>query len=423
LRLYLLKLLDEAPRHGYDVIRLLQDKFLGVYSPSPGTIYPRLARLEEEGLVTHETVDGKKVYRITEAGRAELNRRLDDLSDLEEELAASVRDIAKEISRDVRETVRNLRDELTWAVREAGRPGAPGSTGSGTGAPGTGAAGTAAAGNTAAGNTAADDAGPGSRAGSWADATSDPDVATGASSGASDPAKNDPAGGGSAGRGSAGDDSTGGGSAGRGSGRDSAGGGSARDGSAHRGSGGDGQGDGAGQGQERRGRGDWRDWAWPDRNDWRDWADWARRQSWTDWAAKQDRRDRTGASRSAWAQPGPSSRPDWLRAGQKERREGHADLASDLEHLAGVFAREIRGVAKQAETMGDDAVGSLGRILGDALSRIRTEVFRAPGDSTPRDDGSTARDPDSSSGDAGSTARDGDEADAAAPAQPSSDDR
>ena len=75
LRLYLLKLLEESPRHGYEVIRLLQDRFLGVYSPSPGTIYPRLARLEEEGLVTHEVVDGKKVYRITDKGRAELNDR------------------------------------------------------------------------------------------------------------------------------------------------------------------------------------------------------------------------------------------------------------------------------------------------------------------------------------------------------------
>ena len=74
LRLYLLKLLDEAPRHGYEVIRLLQDRFLGVYSPSPGTIYPRLARLEEEGLVTHDEVDGKKVYRITDKGREEINR-------------------------------------------------------------------------------------------------------------------------------------------------------------------------------------------------------------------------------------------------------------------------------------------------------------------------------------------------------------
>ncbi|MGI9007332.1 MAG: helix-turn-helix transcriptional regulator, partial [Streptosporangiaceae bacterium] len=125
LRLYLLKLLDEAPRHGYDVIRLLQDRFMGVYSPSPGTIYPRLARLEEEGLVTHEVIDGKKVYKITDAGREELNRRFDDLADLESELTASVRDIARELSRDVRETVRSLRDEFTWAVRETGRPGGP----------------------------------------------------------------------------------------------------------------------------------------------------------------------------------------------------------------------------------------------------------------------------------------------------------
>jgi DNA-binding PadR family transcriptional regulator len=118
LRLYLLKLLDEAPRHGYEVIRLLQDRFMGVYAPSPGTIYPRLARLEEEGLVTHDDVDGKKVYRITDKGRAEIQARLDDLADLEEEITESVRDIAREVSEDVRDTVRNLREELTWASRE-----------------------------------------------------------------------------------------------------------------------------------------------------------------------------------------------------------------------------------------------------------------------------------------------------------------
>ena len=118
LRLYLLKLLDEAPRHGYEVIRLLQDRFMGVYAPSPGTIYPRLARLEEEGLVTHDDVDGKKVYRITDKGRAEIQSRLDDLADLEEEITESVRDIAREVTEDVRDTVRNLREELTWASRE-----------------------------------------------------------------------------------------------------------------------------------------------------------------------------------------------------------------------------------------------------------------------------------------------------------------
>jgi DNA-binding PadR family transcriptional regulator len=118
LRLYLLKLLDEAPRHGYEVIRLLQDRFMGIYAPSPGTIYPRLARLEEEGLVTHDEADGRKVYRITEKGREELHARLDDLTELEEEITASVRDIAREVTEDVRETVRTLREELSWATRE-----------------------------------------------------------------------------------------------------------------------------------------------------------------------------------------------------------------------------------------------------------------------------------------------------------------
>jgi DNA-binding PadR family transcriptional regulator len=117
LRLYLLKLLDESPRHGYEVIRLLQDRFLGVYAPSPGTIYPRLARLEEDGLVTHEEVDGKKVYSITDKGREEIHSRLSDLADLEDELTESLRDVAREISEDVRETVRGIREELTSAFR------------------------------------------------------------------------------------------------------------------------------------------------------------------------------------------------------------------------------------------------------------------------------------------------------------------
>jgi DNA-binding PadR family transcriptional regulator len=118
LRLYLLKLLEESPRHGYEVIRLLQDRFLGVYSPSPGTIYPRLARLEEEGLVTHELIDGKKVFSITDKGREELDGRLDELADLEQEISASVRDIAREVKEDVRDTVKSLREELTKMAKD-----------------------------------------------------------------------------------------------------------------------------------------------------------------------------------------------------------------------------------------------------------------------------------------------------------------
>ncbi|MBA9007455.1 PadR family transcriptional regulator [Thermomonospora cellulosilytica] len=121
LRLYLLKLLEESPRHGYEVIRLLQDRFLGVYSPSPGTIYPRLARLEADGLVTHEVVKGKKVYSLTDKGRAELERRMDELADLEEEISASAQQFARQVQEDVRDTVRSLREELTQAAREMRR--------------------------------------------------------------------------------------------------------------------------------------------------------------------------------------------------------------------------------------------------------------------------------------------------------------
>lgn len=116
LRLYLLKLLDESPKHGYEIISLLRDRFLGVYSPSPGTIYPRLARLEEEGLVTHEEVNGRKVYRLTDEGREELNRRSADLNDLEREITESVRDVARAVKEDVRDTISSLREELKYAA-------------------------------------------------------------------------------------------------------------------------------------------------------------------------------------------------------------------------------------------------------------------------------------------------------------------
>ncbi len=123
LRLYLLKLLDESPRHGYDVIRELEDRFMGLYSPSAGTVYPRLARLEAEGLVTHHVEEGRKVYRITDAGRSELQERQGDLDDLEQEIAGSVRDLATEIRSEVKGSVRDLRSELKAAARDVRRQG------------------------------------------------------------------------------------------------------------------------------------------------------------------------------------------------------------------------------------------------------------------------------------------------------------
>jgi DNA-binding PadR family transcriptional regulator len=121
LRLYLLKLLDESPRHGYDVIRELEDRFMGLYSPSAGTVYPRLARLEAEGLVTHEVAEGRKVYRITDAGKQELAGRAGDLDDLEADIAGSVRDLATEIRSEVRGSVRDLQAELRAAAKDVRR--------------------------------------------------------------------------------------------------------------------------------------------------------------------------------------------------------------------------------------------------------------------------------------------------------------
>ena len=385
LRLYLLKLLDEAPRHGYDVIRLLQDRFLGVYSPSPGTIYPRLARLEEEGLVTHEVIDGKKVYKITEAGRAELNGRREDLADLEDELSASVRDIAREISRDVRETVRSLRDEFTWAVREAGRTGHDPRQGRPAGARSQPDADQAQADADAAqaeadaaqaradaaqeradeahgvvddvlaaqdeaveAEAAADDAEAAAGESVWSMAADEGDQKPG-----TDQARGEEPGAQRPGPADAGAEQ-GGPSAGE-------------------------SGEQPGGRQRRWPSGGWREWAeWAERGDWREWADWAEQRDWREWAGKQDWKDRAKASHKEWKEWAKAGKQEWAASG-RGRRAADRELVIDLERLAAAFAREIRGVAWQAEALSEDAVGNLSRILSDALTRIRTEVFRPPG--------------------------------------------
>ena len=120
LRLYLLSLLDESPRHGYDLMQALSDRTGGTYTPSAGTIYPRLAKLEDEGLVT-KTVDGRKtVYAITAAGRAEVVARAGDLEGIEAGLADSVRLIADEVRGSVREAMKSLRADLAAAARADG---------------------------------------------------------------------------------------------------------------------------------------------------------------------------------------------------------------------------------------------------------------------------------------------------------------
>jgi DNA-binding PadR family transcriptional regulator len=79
-RLALLSLLAEGPRHGYELMRRLEDRSGGTYRASAGTVYPTLQQLEDEGLAASEERDGKRVYRITDAGRAELERRAETVA-------------------------------------------------------------------------------------------------------------------------------------------------------------------------------------------------------------------------------------------------------------------------------------------------------------------------------------------------------
>src|SRR5262252_4052627 len=72
IRLAILSLLSEGPKHGYQLMKEMQERSGGMYKASAGSVYPTLQQLEDEGLVVAETVSGRRVYRLTDAGRAEL---------------------------------------------------------------------------------------------------------------------------------------------------------------------------------------------------------------------------------------------------------------------------------------------------------------------------------------------------------------
>jgi DNA-binding PadR family transcriptional regulator len=372
LRLYLLKLLDEAPRHGYEVIRLLQDRFMGVYAPSPGTIYPRLARLEEEGLVTHDEADGRKVYRITDKGREELRARLDDLTELEEEITASVRDIAREVTEDVRETVRTLREELTWAAREFHRTSGGADPGEGLRHASTNEARARAEAARFREEARAKDA-------ATAEAAQAEEAArtSGAAAQASEGATQASAGGTQAGEDAGAEDlprgpeHTPGGPEDVPGGREDVPGGEARRGGEHAGAGAWGSaedewrswherwhsaaGEQAGHGHEGPGHGGpgpggpWHGGHGPGGRGrgrgGKEWGEWA---GWTGWGG--------------W----PGAAHDWA----------DPEAYRDLERLAKQFSRDLRSAAWQAQAVSEDALRDLRGLLDETIDRIKTEIFK-----------------------------------------------
>lgn len=94
LRLVILKLLKEQPRHGYDVIKALEERMAGCYTPSAGSVYPTLQLLEDQELIRGVDTDGKKIYHITPAGEALLEERRSELDDIIDRVKETVKDFA-----------------------------------------------------------------------------------------------------------------------------------------------------------------------------------------------------------------------------------------------------------------------------------------------------------------------------------------
>jgi DNA-binding PadR family transcriptional regulator len=74
-RAAILALLSERPMHGYEIIQELGERTGGVWQPSPGSVYPTLQMLEDEGLISGEEIEGRRRFTLTETGKAEAERR------------------------------------------------------------------------------------------------------------------------------------------------------------------------------------------------------------------------------------------------------------------------------------------------------------------------------------------------------------
>ena len=168
LKLVILRLLEEKPRHGYDIIKEIEERFGGTYAPSPGTVYPTLTMLEDMGYAKGTVEEGgKKIYAITEEGRKHLadnSQAVDSIfermarfvegffdapmNDVHEGMRRVARAAYSTATRNVRDAqkLRQVREILDRATREiedlARASGSTGTAGSGSAGEGTGTPGT-----------------------------------------------------------------------------------------------------------------------------------------------------------------------------------------------------------------------------------------------------------------------------------------
>lgn len=121
LRLVLLKLIADEPRHGYDLIRAIEDLTHGSYAPSPGVVYPTLTLLEDMGQVEVQQADGtRKKFAVTDAGRTELQEKADEVAELFERLEATGHHRRRSSRPEIGRAMRNL---MTALGNRAGKDG------------------------------------------------------------------------------------------------------------------------------------------------------------------------------------------------------------------------------------------------------------------------------------------------------------
>lgn len=114
----ILKMLRDKPMHGYEVMKALEEETRGCYKPSPGTVYPTLQWLEDEGLVKASTVDDKKVYAITDLGREFLEKHKGTVEDIFDRVTNAIDQLVGEPMPDITRAASRL---VSQAYRAAMR--------------------------------------------------------------------------------------------------------------------------------------------------------------------------------------------------------------------------------------------------------------------------------------------------------------
>jgi DNA-binding PadR family transcriptional regulator len=108
-----LLLLHEEPRNGYQIMQEVEERSDGAWRPSPGSVYPALQQLEDEGLIRSEEIDGRKAFRLTDAGRAHIEERDPDRPAPWEQMGATPGSDAMELAK----TMREVASAFTQVIR------------------------------------------------------------------------------------------------------------------------------------------------------------------------------------------------------------------------------------------------------------------------------------------------------------------